>query len=121
MHCCTAGLRNGEPPAPLSEHRADTTSSILREGSLSTLPSAGGCPPQPAHLFVKTLPARLVPSCLVPWETGLVSPLPHISHLFSPSSGATWDLQPEKLDFTQFHRKLRHTPKPTLPHIDREG
>ncbi|XP_053149665.1 CBP80/20-dependent translation initiation factor isoform X6 [Hemicordylus capensis] len=36
-------------------------------------------------------------------------------------SGATWDLQPEKLDFTQFHRKLRNTPKHPLPHIDREG
>ncbi|XP_064165031.1 CBP80/20-dependent translation initiation factor isoform X2 [Anguilla rostrata] len=35
--------------------------------------------------------------------------------------GATWDLQPEKLDFTQFHRKpFRGTPK-HLPHIDREG
>ncbi|XP_036385123.1 CBP80/20-dependent translation initiation factor isoform X2 [Megalops cyprinoides] len=35
--------------------------------------------------------------------------------------GATWDLQPEKLDFTQFHRKAyRGTPK-HLPHIDREG
>ncbi|XP_060791399.1 CBP80/20-dependent translation initiation factor isoform X2 [Neoarius graeffei] len=35
--------------------------------------------------------------------------------------GATWDLQPEKLDFSQFHRKQhRGTPKP-LPHIDREG
>ncbi|NXV87950.1 CTIF factor, partial [Calonectris borealis] len=39
---------------------------------------------------------------------------------FSPS-GATWDLQPEKLDFTQFHRKLRNTSKHPLPHIDREG
>uniref|UniRef100_A0A8D0HCB2 CBP80/20-dependent translation initiation factor n=2 Tax=Sphenodon punctatus TaxID=8508 RepID=A0A8D0HCB2_SPHPU len=37
------------------------------------------------------------------------------------SSCATWDLQPEKLDFTQFHRKLRNTPKHPLPHIDREG
>ncbi|XP_078240265.1 CBP80/20-dependent translation initiation factor isoform X7 [Pogona vitticeps] len=36
-------------------------------------------------------------------------------------SGATWDLQPEKLDFTQFHRKLRNTPKQSAPHIDREG
>ncbi|MBN3300311.1 CTIF factor, partial [Amia calva] len=35
--------------------------------------------------------------------------------------GATWDLQPEKLDFTQFHRKpFRGAPK-HLPHIDREG
>ncbi|XP_029108500.1 CBP80/20-dependent translation initiation factor isoform X2 [Scleropages formosus] len=35
--------------------------------------------------------------------------------------GATWDLQPEKLDFSQFHRKpFRGTPK-HLPHIDREG
>ncbi|XP_056434114.1 CBP80/20-dependent translation initiation factor isoform X1 [Gadus chalcogrammus] len=35
--------------------------------------------------------------------------------------GAGWDVQPEKLDFTQFHRKLcRGTPK-HLPHIDREG
>ncbi|KAI4882897.1 hypothetical protein NFI96_013121, partial [Prochilodus magdalenae] len=34
---------------------------------------------------------------------------------------ATWDLQPEKLDFSQFHRKqFRGTPK-HLPHIDREG
>ncbi|KAJ7335197.1 hypothetical protein JRQ81_013138 [Phrynocephalus forsythii] len=36
-------------------------------------------------------------------------------------SGATWDLQPEKLDFTQFHRKLRNNPKPPAPHIDKEG
>ncbi|XP_025786920.1 CBP80/20-dependent translation initiation factor [Puma concolor] len=43
------------------------------------------------------------------------------ANTFDSFSGATWDLQPEKLDFTQFHRKLRHTPKPTLPHIDREG
>nr|XP_023839093.1 CBP80/20-dependent translation initiation factor isoform X3 [Salvelinus alpinus] len=35
--------------------------------------------------------------------------------------GATWDLQPEKLDFSQFHRKpFRGTPK-HLTHIDREG
>ncbi|XP_067114446.1 CBP80/20-dependent translation initiation factor isoform X1 [Osmerus mordax] len=35
--------------------------------------------------------------------------------------GATWDMQPEKLDFSQFHRKpFRGTPK-HLPHIDREG
>nr|XP_046225401.1 CBP80/20-dependent translation initiation factor-like isoform X6 [Oncorhynchus gorbuscha] len=35
--------------------------------------------------------------------------------------GATWDLQPEKLDFSQFHRKpFRGTPK-HLQHIDREG
>ncbi|XP_077202868.1 CBP80/20-dependent translation initiation factor isoform X2 [Paroedura picta] len=36
-------------------------------------------------------------------------------------SGATWDLQPEKLDFTQFQRKLHNAPKHALPHIDREG
>ncbi|XP_058614524.1 CBP80/20-dependent translation initiation factor isoform X4 [Onychostoma macrolepis] len=35
--------------------------------------------------------------------------------------GATWDMQPEKLDFSQFHRRpYRGTPK-HLPHIDREG
>lgn len=35
--------------------------------------------------------------------------------------GATWDMQPEKLDFSQFHRRpFRGTPK-HLPHIDREG
>ncbi|XP_017263089.1 CBP80/20-dependent translation initiation factor isoform X2 [Kryptolebias marmoratus] len=35
--------------------------------------------------------------------------------------GAGWDVQPEKLDFSHFHRKnFRGTPKP-LPHIDREG
>uniref|UniRef100_A0A673FY44 CBP80/20-dependent translation initiation factor-like n=1 Tax=Sinocyclocheilus rhinocerous TaxID=307959 RepID=A0A673FY44_9TELE len=35
--------------------------------------------------------------------------------------GATWDIQPEKLDFSQFHRRpYRGTPK-HLPHIDREG
>nr|XP_046161822.1 CBP80/20-dependent translation initiation factor-like [Oncorhynchus gorbuscha] len=35
--------------------------------------------------------------------------------------GATWDLQPEKLDFSQFHRTpFRGKPK-HLPHIDREG
>ncbi|KAM8961335.1 CBP80/20-dependent translation initiation factor [Pelodytes ibericus] len=40
---------------------------------------------------------------------------------FDSLSGATWDLQPEKLDFTQFHRKLRNPPKHPLPQIDREG
>ncbi|XP_037340945.2 CBP80/20-dependent translation initiation factor isoform X2 [Pungitius pungitius] len=35
--------------------------------------------------------------------------------------GAGWDIQPEKLDFSHFHRKhLRGIPK-HLPHIDREG
>ncbi|XP_026210187.1 CBP80/20-dependent translation initiation factor isoform X2 [Anabas testudineus] len=35
--------------------------------------------------------------------------------------GAGWDLQPEKLDFSHFHKKhFRGTPK-HLPHIDREG
>uniref|UniRef100_A0A3P9HTZ5 CBP80/20-dependent translation initiation factor n=1 Tax=Oryzias latipes TaxID=8090 RepID=A0A3P9HTZ5_ORYLA len=35
--------------------------------------------------------------------------------------GAGWDVQPEKLDFSHFHRRhLRGTPK-HLPHIDREG
>ncbi|XP_075943575.1 CBP80/20-dependent translation initiation factor [Anarhichas minor] len=35
--------------------------------------------------------------------------------------GAGWDIQPEKLDFSHFHRKhLRGLPK-HLPHIDREG
>ncbi|XP_051785747.1 CBP80/20-dependent translation initiation factor isoform X2 [Erpetoichthys calabaricus] len=35
--------------------------------------------------------------------------------------GAAWDLQPEKLDFTQIRQKhFRATPKP-LPHFDREG
>ncbi|XP_066102542.1 CBP80/20-dependent translation initiation factor isoform X2 [Saccopteryx bilineata] len=43
------------------------------------------------------------------------------ANTFDSFSGATWDLQPEKLDFTRFHRKLRHTPKQPLPHIDREG
>ncbi|XP_032742009.1 CBP80/20-dependent translation initiation factor isoform X2 [Rattus rattus] len=43
------------------------------------------------------------------------------ANTFDSFSGATWDLQPEKLDFTQFHRKVRHTPKQSLPHIDREG
>ncbi|XP_008583597.1 PREDICTED: CBP80/20-dependent translation initiation factor-like [Galeopterus variegatus] len=42
------------------------------------------------------------------------------ANTFDSFSGATWDLQPEKLDFTQFHRKLRHMPKQPLPHIDRE-
>ena len=43
------------------------------------------------------------------------------SGAFALTSGATWDLQPEKLDFSQFHRKpYRGTPK-HLPHIDREG
>lgn len=37
------------------------------------------------------------------------------------SSGASWDFQPEKLGFTQFHRKHRNTPKHPLPQIDREG
>ncbi|KAM5191873.1 CBP80/20-dependent translation initiation factor [Mantella aurantiaca] len=40
---------------------------------------------------------------------------------FDSISGATWDLQPEKLDFTQFHRKLRNPLKHPLPQIDREG
>uniref|UniRef100_A0A8D0HIK2 CBP80/20-dependent translation initiation factor n=1 Tax=Sphenodon punctatus TaxID=8508 RepID=A0A8D0HIK2_SPHPU len=43
------------------------------------------------------------------------------ANTFDSFSCATWDLQPEKLDFTQFHRKLRNTPKHPLPHIDREG
>ncbi|XP_028319173.1 CBP80/20-dependent translation initiation factor [Gouania willdenowi] len=35
--------------------------------------------------------------------------------------GAGWDVQPEKLDFSHFHRKnYKGTPK-HLPHIDREG
>nr|XP_033790631.1 CBP80/20-dependent translation initiation factor [Geotrypetes seraphini]XP_033790641.1 CBP80/20-dependent translation initiation factor [Geotrypetes seraphini] len=36
-------------------------------------------------------------------------------------SNATWDLQPEKLDLTQVHRKVRNTPKHLLPQIDKEG
>ncbi|XP_006891761.1 PREDICTED: CBP80/20-dependent translation initiation factor isoform X1 [Elephantulus edwardii] len=43
------------------------------------------------------------------------------ANTFDSFSGATWDLQPEKLDFTQFHRKVRYTPKQPLPHINREG
>ncbi|XP_054034998.1 CBP80/20-dependent translation initiation factor isoform X2 [Dryobates pubescens] len=43
------------------------------------------------------------------------------ANTFDSFSGATWDLQPEKLDFTQFQRKLRNTSKHPLPHIDREG
>ncbi|XP_075442145.1 CBP80/20-dependent translation initiation factor isoform X2 [Ascaphus truei] len=43
------------------------------------------------------------------------------SSTFDSISGATWDLQPEKLDFTQLHRKLRNSPKHPLPQIDREG
>ncbi|XP_040840916.1 CBP80/20-dependent translation initiation factor [Ochotona curzoniae] len=43
------------------------------------------------------------------------------ANTFDSFSGATWDLQPEKLDFTQFQRKLRHAPKQPVPHIDREG
>ncbi|XP_075344987.1 CBP80/20-dependent translation initiation factor isoform X2 [Mycteria americana] len=43
------------------------------------------------------------------------------ANTFDSFSGATWDLQPEKLDFTQFHRKLRNTSKHPLPHIDSEG
>ncbi|XP_040399162.1 CBP80/20-dependent translation initiation factor-like isoform X4 [Cygnus olor] len=43
------------------------------------------------------------------------------ANTFDSFSGATWDLQPEKLDFTQFHRKLQNTTKHPLPHIDREG
>ncbi|XP_038599703.1 CBP80/20-dependent translation initiation factor isoform X2 [Tachyglossus aculeatus] len=43
------------------------------------------------------------------------------ANTYDSFSGATWDLQPEKLDFTQFHRKLRNAPKHPLPHIDREG
>lgn len=35
--------------------------------------------------------------------------------------GTGWDVQPEKLDFSHFHRKpFRESPK-HLPHIDREG
>lgn len=41
--------------------------------------------------------------------------------LSPPCRGAGWDVQPEKLDFSHFHRKhFRGTPK-HLPHIDREG
>ncbi|XP_067839484.1 CBP80/20-dependent translation initiation factor isoform X2 [Heptranchias perlo] len=41
---------------------------------------------------------------------------------FEHVSGATWDLQPEKLDFTtSFHRKHFQNASKYLPHIDREG
>ncbi|XP_072353543.1 CBP80/20-dependent translation initiation factor isoform X1 [Scyliorhinus torazame] len=41
---------------------------------------------------------------------------------FEHVSGATWDLQPEKLDFTNsFHRKHLQNASKYLPHIDREG
>uniref|UniRef100_A0A8C3KA40 CBP80/20-dependent translation initiation factor n=1 Tax=Calidris pygmaea TaxID=425635 RepID=A0A8C3KA40_9CHAR len=57
--------------------------------------------------------------------SSLTAAVPHpegrARRLTNTISGATWDLQPEKLDFTQFHRKLRNTSKHPLPHIDREG
>ncbi|XP_069779962.1 CBP80/20-dependent translation initiation factor isoform X2 [Narcine bancroftii] len=41
---------------------------------------------------------------------------------FEKISGATWDLQPEKLDFTtSFHRKHLQNSSKYLPHIEREG
>ncbi|XP_059505774.1 CBP80/20-dependent translation initiation factor isoform X5 [Stegostoma tigrinum] len=41
---------------------------------------------------------------------------------FENASGATWDLQPEKLDFTNsFHRKHLQNASKYLPHIDQEG
>ncbi|XP_032889641.1 CBP80/20-dependent translation initiation factor isoform X2 [Amblyraja radiata] len=41
---------------------------------------------------------------------------------FENISGATWDLQPEKLDFTtSFHRKHLQNASKYLPHIEREG
>ncbi|KAM6232374.1 CBP80/20-dependent translation initiation factor-like [Porphyrio hochstetteri] len=42
------------------------------------------------------------------------------ANTFDSFSGAMWDLQPEKLDFIQFHRKLRNTSKQPLLHIDKE-
>ncbi|KAE8636745.1 hypothetical protein XENTR_v10003115 [Xenopus tropicalis] len=36
-------------------------------------------------------------------------------------SGATWDLQPEKLDFTQLQLRQRNSPKHPPPQIDRDG
>nr|XP_057920169.1 CBP80/20-dependent translation initiation factor isoform X1 [Doryrhamphus excisus] len=35
--------------------------------------------------------------------------------------GTGWDIQPEKLDFSHFHRKHLRGPPKHLPHIDREG
>ncbi|XP_036262024.1 CBP80/20-dependent translation initiation factor-like isoform X3 [Molothrus ater] len=43
------------------------------------------------------------------------------ANTFDSFSGATWDLQPEKLDFTQFHKKLQNNSKHLLPQKDREG
>ena len=86
-------------------------------GPRLALPVVGGCLPfLPTPFLAASLPGA---SPRVP--RGVSSPSLTGSSPFSPSSGATWDLQPEKLDFTQFHRKLRHTPKQSLPHIDREG
>ncbi|KAM9331034.1 CBP80/20-dependent translation initiation factor [Gastrophryne carolinensis] len=39
----------------------------------------------------------------------------------SVSGETSWDLQPEKTDFTPLPRKPRSGPKHPLPHIDREG
>ncbi|XP_050842325.1 CBP80/20-dependent translation initiation factor-like isoform X2 [Serinus canaria] len=43
------------------------------------------------------------------------------ANTFDSFSGSTWDLQPEKIDFTQFHKKLQNTSKHLLPQKDREG
>ncbi|XP_071301962.1 CBP80/20-dependent translation initiation factor-like isoform X2 [Agelaius tricolor] len=43
------------------------------------------------------------------------------ANTFDSFSGATWDLQPEKLDFTQFHKKLQNNSKHLLPQKDRGG
>ncbi|XP_058720030.1 CBP80/20-dependent translation initiation factor-like [Poecile atricapillus] len=43
------------------------------------------------------------------------------ANTFDSFSGVTWDLQPGKLDFTQFHKKLQNTSKHLLPQKDREG
>ena len=102
----------------IHEHRADVPGSIPSEGSPPGPACGGWVPPLTAHHFLSCFPAWRLPQGppgrLISITNGDSSP-------FSPSSGATWDLQPEKLDFTQFHRKLRHTPKQSLPHIDREG
>lgn len=117
----TAGLKRGEgyqaSTCPVvCERRTDISGSILSEGPCLTPACGQWALLLPAHLFLRC-PAWGVPGCLIPISNWAC----HISHPPSPSSGATWDLQPEKLDFTQFHRKLRHTPKQPLPHIDREG
>ncbi|XP_054985420.1 CBP80/20-dependent translation initiation factor [Sorex araneus] len=98
----TEGGEGEKPPPPLSQWTADCSEQLDR----------GRAFPQGRH---------------PPQQNGGKDSLDMLgtdiwaANAFDSFSGATWDLQPEKLDFSQFHRKVRPSPKQPLPHIDREG